>query len=169
MILKDLSVYPAYYTAYFQAVPDTISIHRLLDSRLEHLAFYESIPEERWSYAYETGKWSIQNVVRHIIDAELIFDYRALSFVRGEKNKLMGWSENEYAAQVDESRLNKESLLRSLELQMRYTADLFAGFDRNDLQKIGNMNNHDTEVGGIGFAIIAHEIHHRGVIQNRYL
>lgn len=169
MFVSEISTYPFYYINYINLLPKDISLNHLLEGRKAFLDFYQSIPENKWDYQYAEDKWSVKKLVRHIIDAELIFDYRALSIVRGEKNKLIGWSENEYAANTDESKLSKDGLIKSLTLQIDYTTDLFSSFDRKDLLKIGNANGHDTEVGAIGFAIIAHEIHHRNILNERYL
>jgi len=169
MLLSHVKTYPPYYERMYEVISKEISLNDLLKQRKQILQFYESIPDEKWAYRYAEGKWSIQKVVRHILDAELIFDYRALSIVRGEKNKLMGWSENEYADQVNEELLSKESLIQSLRIQLDYTSDLFLQFSSHDLKKIGNANGYDIEVGAIGFCILAHEIHHRNVIKERYL
>lgn len=169
MFIQELTQYPPYYEGMYKLIAQDISLSLLLEHRLNALEFYRSIPEDKWDYQYAEGKWSIKKLVRHIIDAELIFDYRALSIVRGEKRPLMGWSENEYADQVDDNKLSKENLLKSLDLQFRYTADLFQSFDQSDLKKTGNTNTFDVEVGAIGFCIIAHEMHHRNTIRERYL
>ncbi len=169
MKVSESSVYPNYYNYYKDLLPQDVSILHLIESRTNHLDFYETIPEQKWDFKYAEDKWSLKKVVRHILDAELIFNYRALSIVRGEQAKLIGWNENEYADFIDDSKLTKEPLIKSLKHQFKYTIDLFSSFDRNDLMKIGNANGHDTEVAAIGFAIISHEIHHRGMIRERYL
>jgi len=170
MLVSEVQVFPDYFEAYFKSIPSKFPLQKLLENRREEVYnFYDSIPEEKWSYRYAEGKWSIQKLVRHILDAELIFDYRALSFARGELQALAGWSEDEYASIVSEKDLNKTKLLQSLRLQLDYTADLFSNFSTEDLKKIGNANQYNTEVGAIGFAIVAHEIHHRNIIKERYL
>ncbi len=170
MLVSEVNISPFYYINYFKLIEDGIPLLHLINQRKESsLNFYNAIPENQWDYQYAPDKWSIKKLVRHIIDAELIFDYRALSIVRGEKSKLLGWSENEYADTLNDTNLSKESLLKSLSLQIDYTADLFSNFSSEDLKKIGNANGYDTEVGAIGFAIIAHEMHHRMIIKERYL
>lgn len=169
MNVAELKYYAPYYEEMYKQLPQDVSMLSLLSDRYKFLDFYDNIPEDKWDYRYEEGKWSIKKIVRHIVDAELIFNYRALSIVRGEKKPLMGWSENEYAEQVDDILLNKDSLLKSLNLQFQYTADLFSNFAKEDLKKIGNANGYDTEVAAIGFSILAHEMHHRNAILQLYL
>jgi uncharacterized damage-inducible protein DinB len=169
MRVSELEFFPPYYSEAYKKLAQDIPLLHLLEQRQKNIEFYRTIPESQWTYSYEKGKWSIQKIVQHIIDAELIFCYRALAVARGEKKPLMGWEPDEYAAIIDESSLNKEKLLTSLELQMKYTINLFSQFSPSDLKKIGNANGYDTEVAAIGFSIIAHEMHHRNVIQDKYL
>lgn len=170
MFVSEVNIAPFYYIDYFKLIDGNFPLNHLLDQRKESVSiFYDSISDNKWDYKYAEDKWSIKKVVRHIIDAELIFNYRALSIVRGEKKTLMGWSESEYGSQVDDKFLSKEKLIKSLLLQLDYTADLFSNFSTEDLKKVGNANKYDTEVGAIGFAIVAHEMHHRAVISDKYL
>jgi DinB superfamily len=170
MKLSDVQVFPHYYESYFILISPKMELMDLLIQRkTEILEFYNSIPDIKWAYQYAAGKWSIKKLVRHIIDAELIFCYRSLCFVRNEKNSLPGWSEDEYADAVDDSKLSKENILKSLTIQLDYTIDLFSNFSDVDLKKIGTANNLQSEVGAIGFCIVAHELHHRNIIKERYL
>lgn len=170
MKISEVEVYPHYYENFYKLISSEISLIELLDQRRNTiLDFYNSIPIEKWDYKYQENKWSIKKLVRHIIDAELIFNYRTLSFVRGEKQALLGWSEDDYAENINEAELSSEKLLHSLNLQINYSYDLFSNFTIDDLKKIGNANGLDTEVGAIGFCIIAHELHHRNIIKERYL
>jgi hypothetical protein len=170
MKLSDVQIFPHYYETYFKQISQETELISTLDLRKNNvLEFYLSIPRDKWDFSYAEGKWTIKKLVRHIIDAELIFCYRALCIVRGEKKALPGWSEDEYADAVIDSELLANRLLKTLSLQLDYTADLFSNFSEIDLKKIGNCNQLDTEVGAIGFCIVAHELHHRNVIKERYL
>lgn len=170
MLPKDIKVYPPYYKNYLNLVSQETSLIEQLELRKTlTYSFFDELPDKAWEFKYATGKWTVKEILRHILDAELIFNYRALSIVRGEKNGLIGWSENDYALSIDIESLNPTSLLTSLKLQLDFTYDLFTNLSNSDLKKIGVANNSEVEVGAIGFAIIAHDIHHRNVIQNKYL
>ena len=169
MLVTELEFYPPYYSEAYKKLAQDIPLLHLLEQRQNSIEFYRAIPESQWTYSYQTDKWSLQKIVQHIIDAELIFCYRALLIVRGEKKPLMGWDENEYADTLHEDLLHKEKLIAFLALQMNYTQNLFSQFSTNDLKKVGNANGYDTEVAAIGFNIVAHEMHHRNVIQDKYL
>jgi uncharacterized damage-inducible protein DinB len=169
MLVSELEFYPPYYEEAYKKLPADFPLLQLLSDRIKYIEFYREIPDSQWTYSYAEGKWSIKKLVRHILDAELIFCFRALSTVRGEQKSLMGWDPDAYAETIDESRLIKDSLLTSLELQMKLTIDLFTTFSSEDLKKIANANGFDTEVSAMGFSIIAHEMHHRAVISDKYL
>src|SRR5688572_5676076 len=91
--------YPAYYQAYIDLVTETDLVEALNETAQADADFIRGIDEAQAEYAYEPGKWSIAEVVQHVIDAERIFAYRALCIARGEKINLPGFEENEYAAQ----------------------------------------------------------------------
>jgi|LauGreDrversion4_2_1035121.scaffolds.fasta_scaffold00291_16 uncharacterized damage-inducible protein DinB len=169
MLVSELESYPPYYEEAYKKLPTNFPLLQLLSDRIKYIEFYREIPDSQWTYSYAEGKWSIKKLVRHILDAELIFCFRALSTVRGEQKSLMGWDPDAYAETIDESSLIKDSLLTSLKLQMRLTLDLFTSFSNVDLKKIANANGFDTEVAAMGFSIIAHEMHHRAVISDKYL
>ena len=169
MFVSDLQHFPPYYEEAYKKLPADFPLIHLLTGRLNHIEFYREISNAQWTFSYAPTKWSIQKLVRHILDAELIFCYRALSAVRGEQKPLMGWDPDAYAETIDESRLLKDRLIKSLELQMKMTLDLFTSFSDEDLKKIANANGFDTEVAAMGFSIIAHEMHHRAVISDKYL
>jgi uncharacterized damage-inducible protein DinB len=170
MIVSEVKHYPPYFENYFKMIPRDTNLLELFKNRNKAvIEFFESIPADKWNYQYAEGKWSVKKILRHIIDAELIFSYRALCFARGESQPLPGWSENEYADATDDAKLHPDKLIKSLKLQLESTQDMFHSFDEADLNKIGNANGSDTEIGAIGFAIIAHEMHHRKVILEKYL
>jgi len=90
MRVTELEFYPPYYSEAYKKLAQDIPLIHLLDQRQSYLNIYRAIPESQWAYSYETGKWSIQKIVQHLIDAELIFCFRALSVVRGEKKTTDG-------------------------------------------------------------------------------
>lgn len=169
MLVTDLQFYAPYYAEAYKKLAKDIPLLRMLEQRPLIREFYKEIPEYHWCYSYAESKWSIQKIVQHWLDAELIFCYRALSTARGEKKPLMGWDPDEYATYIREEELSKEKLLKAIDIQVAYTHYIFSQFSPTDLAKVGNVNGYDTQVAALGFAIIAHEMHHRNVIQDKYL
>jgi uncharacterized damage-inducible protein DinB len=168
MKVSDLSSYPSYFKHYFELVGNN-SLEQILEKRMVNaLDFYQEIPANKWTYSYEEGKWSMQKVLQHVLDAEAIFLYRAISVARGEKQSLPGWNENEYANNIQESSIDITRLFRALGHQMNLTKYYFSTFSSEEMEQIGIINNHETSVGAMGFAIAGHEIHHRNIIKERY-
>ena len=131
--------------------------------------FIESIPDNKWNYAYAPEKWSIAEVLVHIIDSERIFQYRALRFSRNDATILPGFDQDAYVGPSKAERRSKESVLEEYRAVRKSTLSLFANFDRSDLEKTGTASNLSWSVGALGFVICGHQKHHRNIIRERYL
>lgn len=164
----DLSRVPAYFHRYIGHMHETDLSSAFQKHQTEAYDVLQSIPEERWSYRYAEGKWSIKEVVQHLIDAERIFGYRALCFARQDKTPLPGFEENDYAAASRADERSKESLLEELATVQRSTAQLFASFNEEQLDAEGISNNKPTHVRAIGAIVIGHVRHHLAVLRERY-
>lgn len=165
----DLSKVPAYYHNYISQVganelPDAFKSHTT-----ELVDFLNNIPDDKWNYRYAEGKWSIKEVVQHIIDAERIFCYRALRFARKDETPLPGFDENVYAENSNAGRRSKSELINEMQNVQRSSADLFNSFTNEQLECSGTANNKSIYVKGIGFIIVGHGLHHRNILEERYL
>ena len=165
----DLSTVPKFYHSYINQVKEE-EVSNAIDANAQSvIEFLRSIPEEKWSYRYAEGKWSIKEMVQHIIDAERIFSYRALCFARGEKNSLPGFDENNYAAASKADNRSKDDLIHEFETVRSSISQLFASFDEAQLNAVGVANNNPISVNAIGFIIPGHVQHHMNVLKERYL
>ena len=133
------------------------------------LEFWYAIPSEKGTHRYEEGKWSINQIIAHIIDTERVFCYRALSFARGETASLPGYDHNSYAWNSRADLRSLDSLRKELEVVRQSSLALFNSFDNDQLTSSGVANENPISVRSIGFIIVGHEIHHSGVISERYL
>lgn len=165
----NLDAVPPFYHRYISLVQQDDVNRALSDNTSKTVALLEEIPEEKWSHRYETGKWSIREMVQHLIDAERIFSYRALCIARGEKQSLPGFEENDYAAASGADRRNKEDLLEEFRLVRKSTEALFRSFTEDQLHKIGVANNKTIPVNAIGFITAGHAMHHLNILRERYL
>lgn len=132
-------------------------------------AFLQDIPEERWGYRYAEGKWTIAELVLHMIDAERIFSYRALRIARKDQTPLPGFEENDYVTHSKASFRTKESLINELQAVQQSSRLLFESFDDEQLESSGTTSGASTYVRGIGFTLIGHSVHHQNIIRERYL
>ena len=165
----DLSRVPTFYHNYISKVQQD-DINAIFEThQQESVTLLQTIPETKWDYRYAEGKWSIKELVQHIIDAERIFAYRALCFARKDSNSLPGFDENTYVVHSKADNRTKSSLINELQNVQRSTADLFASFDDDQLDSTGTANGNPIYVLGIGFIIVGHVLHHLEVLKTRYL
>lgn len=133
------------------------------------VAFFQSIPKDKLDYRYQPQKWSVKDILLHIIDCERIFQYRALRISRNDKTPLPGFEEDDYAIYANASNRSLESLLGEYKAVRSSTISLFETFTQEQLLLIGNASGKDVSVRAIGFIILGHELHHIKIIKERYL
>ena len=131
--------------------------------------FYNNLPEAKANYAYANGKWTIKDLLQHLIDAERVFTYRATRFARKDNQPLLGFEENDYANNANASNRNLQDLKEEF-LALRKSTDLFL-LSLNDiqLQQIGTANNNKITVNAIAYITFGHLLHHKNIIEERYL
>ncbi|WP_333600380.1 DinB family protein [Flavobacterium sp.] len=139
-----------------------ISVHRLIK-------FVQNIPMDKFDYRYAEGKWTIKDIIQHIIDAERIFAYRALRFARNDKTALASFDENEYVEEATANNRSIQDLLTELLIVRQATLALFKSFSEAELLRIGTASNNPMSVRALGFVIIGHQNHHQRVFEERYL
>lgn len=165
----DLSRVPSFYHNYINQVPEDDLIPAFNRHGPALIAFLESIPGEKHDYRYAEGKWTIKELLQHLIDGERIFLYRSLCFARGDKTPLPGFEENDYAENSKASKRNWADLLEEFKSVRRSGELLFSSFDNEQLNATGISNNSSNYVLAFGFIIIGHCIHHKKIIEERYL
>jgi len=162
--------FASYYEAYINQVSDEYTLVEELEIAVHRLVkFVQNIPMDKFDYRYSEGKWTIKDIIQHLIDAERIFAYRALRFARNDKTELPGFDENNY---VNESRANNRSiqdLLTELLVVRQATLALFKSFSEEQLLRKGLASNNPMSVRALGFVIIGHQNHHQKIFQERYL
>lgn len=161
--------YVPYYGTYIAKVPEG-DVHALLASQLaETLALIRSIPESRGAHRYAPDKWSIKEVIGHILDAERIFSYRALRIGRGDKTPLPGFEQNDYVPQGHFDSRTFGDLAEELAAVRQATIQLFAHLDGAALERRGTASGHPISVRALAYIIAGHERHHVGILKTQYL
>jgi uncharacterized damage-inducible protein DinB len=161
--------YAQYYNSYVKNVIEENVLVQLKNQLNETNKLLKSISEEKSFYAYAEGKWSIKELVGHLIDAERIFSYRAVAISRGETQPLPGWDEKIYTGKGD---FNKRKLLDlAEELRLLREANLlqFRNFSEEMLKQRGVASNYEVTVLALLFIIAGHEAHHLKILKERYL
>ncbi len=161
--------YPEYYRGYIEKIPEGNPLELLMINLKETTKTLAMVSDDQANGAYEEGKWSIKDVVQHIIDTERIFCFRALAIARGEKGMIPGYDHNAYADNSMSNERTLKSLLEELKNVRISTIDLFKNFNQKMMQTEGNANGVPFIVEQFLYIIIGHEMHHRGVIEQKYL
>ncbi|HUC81462.1 MAG TPA: DinB family protein [Flavisolibacter sp.] len=160
---------PAFYHHYINQTKEEDVNETIRNNSKTAVAFFREIPEEKWTYRYADGKWSIKEMVQHIIDADRIFSYRALCIARGEKGSLPGFEENDYAAASRADNRTSAELINEFETLRNSIVQLFASFDDEQLASVGTANGNPIAANAIGFIIAGHTQHHLNILKERYL
>lgn len=165
----NLDIVPPFYKNYVLRVKDYEMLEALRLSNKEVVNLVKSIPESKAEYRYQPGKWSIKELLCHMMDAERIFAYRALRFARNDKMELHGFEENDYAPEANAHSRTFLQLANEMESLRTTTLQLFASFTPEMLGRVGKANSTELSVLTLGYIIAGHETHHRLVLQERYL
>ncbi len=161
--------YPEYFGRYINQVQEE-NLADAFKNQFQKLdTFLRSINEAKANYAYAPGKWTLKELLQHMIDTERIFNYRALCFARKETFSLPPFDENLYAENSDANTRSWKRLSNELINVRRSTEDLFNSFTDEMLQYKGSANNNTTSVLSLGFIIIGHVTHHIKVVEEKYL
>ncbi len=165
---SNIKTLPAIYNTYVNKVED-IELINALEKYGKALFFPErdkliSLGDK----VYAPGKWTVKDMIQHIIDAERIFSYRALRFARHDKTPLPSFEENEYAVTAQASDRELNDLLDEFYVVRDSTILLFKSFTDEMLMREGTMASGNISVLGLGFVIAGHAIHHAGILKERY-
>ena len=163
------SEYPPYQTAYLERVPEGDVIALLAAQLDETLALLGGLSEAQAERGYAPGKWSVKEVLGHLADGERVFAYRALRFSRGDTTPLPGFEQDEYVAGTNFNRLSLDDLKADLRAVRAATLHLFRQMPEAAMTHTGMASDHLHSVRAIAFMIAGHELHHRHILEERYL
>ncbi|MGQ3676770.1 DinB family protein [Tenacibaculum discolor] len=144
-------------------------IEQLKSSLHKTKSLINNLSNDELDYRYEKNKWSIKEVLVHIIDDERIYGYRALSFARNDKTNLPGFEQEDYNYYSDTSERTIENILEEYEALRLSTIALFNGLSDKSLKHIGIANGNRASARALGYHILGHELHHIKTIENLYL
>lgn len=169
MSKPSASEFPAYFSGYVSHVQEA-DLDTAFANQLPVIkSFLNTISEEKSMYAYEPGKWTLKEVLQHMIDTERIFNYRALCFSRKETSSLPGFDENEYAANSNANARGWKDMVAEF-IAVRYSTELlFKNFSTETLSFSGLSNNNKATVNSLGFITVGHFYHHKKIMEERYL
>ena len=171
MKLNQLPVneYAKFYAGYIQALDNVELLEELEICVHDFIRFVQNIPMDKFDFRYAEGKWTIKDIIQHLVDVERVFSYRALRIARNDTTPLPGFDENFYVANANANNRSIQDLLSELALVRQSTLFLFKSFSPEQLAKIGTASDKQVSVRAIGFILIGHQKHHQEVFRQRYL
>jgi uncharacterized damage-inducible protein DinB len=161
--------YAGHFATYIQAATNVELIEELEICLHDFIKFVQNIPLDKFDYRYAEGKWTIKDIIQHIIDTEIIFSYRALRISRNDKTPLPGFEENDYVENTNANGRSIQDLLTEFSAVRHSTLLLFKSFSEEQLKRIGIASNTEISVRALGFVTIGHQKHHQKVFEERYL
>ncbi|MGB5272906.1 MAG: DinB family protein [Flavobacteriaceae bacterium] len=161
--------YNPYYQTYIDKLGD-VDLLVMMQNQLGNFPeFIHSIPDEKWTYAYGLDKWTIAEVLLHVLDTERVFQYRALRFGRNDSTPIPGFDQDQYVPESNANGRSKESIVEEYSSIRKSSIALFTSFDEVILKRWGTANGFKMSVAALGFVMLGHQKHHRDVIRERYL
>jgi hypothetical protein len=169
MITKNEIIAPEYFQRYLSLVEGDDVLKPLRKSGKQLVKLLRKIPKKKIDYAYAPGKWTIKEMLQHIIDAERVFGYRALRFARKDPTPLPGFEEKDWAANAQSSGRKWNVLIEEFTTVRKSTEILFESFKSDQLLAAGTASNFPINVLAIGYICSGHVLHHIHIIKERYL
>jgi len=164
--------YPEYAEMYMSLLPDDGQILTHLKNNFRMVKdFIYSLPEEKLLYRYAPDKWSIKEILVHIVDDERIFAYRALRFARNEQQNLIGFDQDSYAKYSQADSRDLDNIFEEYEAVRLATIALFNGLPEDSFLRMGHGTGtaNDATVRALAYHIAGHELRHFNIIKERYL
>ena len=165
----DPGEHAAYYARYVDLVPDGDILEILRDQLGETLALLQHVPRERENYRYAPGKWSLREVVGHVLDTERVMAYRALAMSRSEGVDLPGMDQEEWARHSNAATRSLDDLASEWATVRRANVHMFATLPEGAVERRGRASGNDFTVRSFAWIVAGHELWHRERLASDYL
>ena len=160
--------YVPYYEKYVSLVPDQDILATLEKQLTETVRLLSARAEDQGDLRYAPGKWSVKEVLGHVIDTERIFSYRALRIARNDKTPIEGYEQDDYVKNAPFDKYSLALLIEEFTSVREATLSLFRGLDEPAWVRHGVANNSEVSVRAIAYIVAGHELHHRRILQEKY-
>ena len=163
--------YAPYFERYMQlsVLKDKTIIESLESAQDEFESVLRNLPDKKHSYSYAPGKWSLKELIQHIIDTERVFCYRALSFARNDQASLPGFDQDVFVDNAAANNRDYYDLLDEMKVLRKSSIQLFKSFSKEALLRIGVASDNKMSVRALGYLFSGHQIHHINIVKERYL
>ena len=160
--------YPEFFTGYIGQLRNQPDVIAALEQQRSVIAALAAVPDERASYRYADGKWSVKEVVSHMTDAERIFSYRLLRIARGDETPLPAFDENKYVASSHAADRQLSDLASEMAVVRDSSLALVRSLDARDLDNRGMVRAGAISARASVFVLAGHFAHHANILKERY-
>lgn len=158
-----------YFSRYISLVPEG-NILNILESQTDELEeLLSTLSEEDSLFSYDEGKWSIKELLGHLVDTERIFGYRALRIAREDSTELASYDENKFVNDANFNHQPLDNLIEQFKVARLNNILMFDSFDEESLTIIGNAGGNTISVRAIAYILAGHVFHHTNILKERYL
>ena len=159
-----------FYARYLAKVPDNTSLKEGFENDKETvIRFFSSISKDKLEYRYQPEKWSIKEVLQHIIDTERVFMYRILRIARNDTSPIEGFDQDIYIKPLEADSKTIEDLLNEFSVTRLYSINLLNSISEEHLKNMGVANNTPVSARACAFILLGHSVWHIEIIKERYL
>lgn len=169
MLKSNLPFIPDFYDTYINQVSDTVELSTALrEFGADYVTGEKKNFEALGDQVYAPGKWTVKDILQHMIDTERVFAYRALRFARNDKTELAGMDQDLFASHTFANDRTIDELLEEFAIVRQSTILLYESFTDQMLMREGVSFGRKTTVAALGFTIIGHVMHHMLILEERY-
>jgi hypothetical protein len=168
-LVKARQHFPSYYQNYFRQLAENSQGEQLEEYYQKTVHFWLSLAPDLAQYAYATGKWTVAQMLQHVIDTERVFGYRLLQMVREDQPLLKSFDHDQYAAQASADGLSWDHLTLSLQVVRQANLLLLQSLSREDWSSTGQLAGETVALAAVAWVIPGHDLHHQQVVKERYL
>jgi hypothetical protein len=169
MAKPHTSEYVPFHETYISKIADGDIIDILKEQQESTFNFFTGLPADKAGYAYAEDKWTIKQVLGHLIDTERIMAYRAMRFARNDSTGLPGFDQDEYVAHARHNDFELNDLAEEFKQLRKTNLFLFRSLNHQEKQRSGLANNNRVTVNALLYIIAGHELHHLHILKERYL
>ena len=162
--------YSPYAAGYVALAIDTDDIVQLLTDLMESTAaLFNSLLADKAMYSYAPGKWTIKQMLGHMIDTERVFGYRALCFARGEQQNLPGFEQDDYEANNNSNQRTLADLVNEFKAVRLANIYFLKSLTAGQANRLGLANKYPATAGAMAYVMAGHELYHLQLLKDRYL
>lgn len=169
MSRPEKTEYAEYYETYVSLVEETDIVSALRNQLAELENIFAAVAEEKGDYAYAEGKWSIKELIGHLIDGERIFSYRAFRFSRADQAALAGFEQDDYIAYGNFNNRPLADLIEEFSLLRKANNIFFKNLSAEAWSRTGTASDAEVSVRALAYIMVGHVRHHAGILKTRYL